>query len=155
VTSHPYPLVWPADPAGWLSPEGLGAAWVAVSELSDRTAPESAGGVIGHVCVQHGVTNSMIDSATPGPRSAAVSRLFVAPEARGQGWGAALLAVVVRHCEAEGRRLSLDVVGDDGPAIDLYERLGWRLIDRRTADWSTPAGIQPVLRTYLSPAAAP
>jgi ribosomal protein S18 acetylase RimI-like enzyme len=155
VTSHPYPLVWPADPVGWLSPAGIAAAWVAETGSPGGPAPESARSLVGHVVVQHGVTNPAI-GAVPGggsaqPRWAAVSRLFVAPQARGQGWGRALLAAAAAHAEADGRRLMLQVVGDDGPAIALYERLGWQLADRRIADWSTPAGLQPVLRTYLGP----
>jgi GNAT superfamily N-acetyltransferase len=156
VTSHPYPLVWPADPAGWLSPAGIAAAWVAETSSPAGPAPESARSLVGHVVVQHGVTNPAIDPALADPlpeqRWAAVSRLFVAPQARGEGWGAALLAAAAEHAEAAGRRLTLQVVGDDGPAIALYERLGWQLSDRRTADWATPEGLTPVLRTYLGPA---
>ena len=57
---------------------------------------------------------------------ALVSRLFVAPAGRGQGLG-------------------------DGPAVALYERLGWRLVERRPADWTAPDGRRPQLRVYRAP----
>src|SRR5665811_986397 len=44
-----YPMWWPADPAGWLSPVGWTAAWVA----------ELAGVVVGHVCVVRGVEDPL------------------------------------------------------------------------------------------------
>ncbi len=47
----------------------------------------------------------------------------------------------------------LDVVDDRGAAIALYERLGWRLVDRRVADWATPEGHHLPLRIYIAPEA--
>ena len=75
--ANAYPMWWPADPAGWLSPVGWTAAWVA----------ELAGVVVGHVCVVRGVEDPLVTSLTgAGPdRLGMVSRLFVAPEARGRG----------------------------------------------------------------------
>lgn len=48
----------------------------------------------------------------------------------------------------------LDVVEDAGPAVALYERLGWRLVDRRLADWVTPQGHRFPVRIYLAPSGA-
>ena len=45
----------------------------------------------------------------------------------------------------------LDVVDDGAPAIRLYERTGWRLVDRWQADWVTPQGERLPVRTYLAP----
>jgi hypothetical protein len=45
----------------------------------------------------------------------------------------------------------LDVVDVGTPAIRLYERLGWRLVDRRQADWVTPQGERLPVRIYLAP----
>jgi len=45
----------------------------------------------------------------------------------------------------------LDVVDDGAPAIRLYERIGWRLVDRRQADWVTPQGERLPVRIYLAP----
>jgi GNAT superfamily N-acetyltransferase len=135
-----YPTWWPADPAGWLSPAGILAAWVA----------EVGGTVVGHVCV---VTGGDEDAAgvTVG-EPAMVSRLFVAPAGRGRGLGAALLAEARQFAATGNRTLMLDVVDDGGAAVALYERLGWRLVERRSAEWTTPQGERPWLRVYLAPA---
>jgi hypothetical protein len=45
----------------------------------------------------------------------------------------------------------LDVVDDGGPAVALYERLGWQPVDRRPADWTAPDGHRPRLRIYVRP----
>jgi len=45
----------------------------------------------------------------------------------------------------------LDVVDDAGPAVALYDRLGWRLVDRRLTDWTTPQGDRLPVRIYLAP----
>ncbi|MDQ1645553.1 MAG: hypothetical protein QOJ50_1737 [Cryptosporangiaceae bacterium] len=126
-----YPLSWPSDPAGWLSPSGCLAAWVA----------ESGGAVAGHVCV-----------VVPGARDlATVSRLFVAPTARGRNLGESLLVTATEYAADQSLQLMLDVVDDGGPAIALYERLGWHLIDRRPASWTAPDGTHLPIRVYLAP----
>lgn len=142
-TSNAYPVRWPADPAGWLSPAGSTAAWIA----------ELDGAVVGHMCVVRGVEDPLVTALTgAGPdRLSAVSRLFVAPDARGRGIGAALLAAGSAYASARGLRLMLDVVDDGGPAVALYERSGWQLVDRRLADWTTPEGDRPPIRIYLAP----
>jgi GNAT superfamily N-acetyltransferase len=114
-----------------MTPPDLEAAWVL----------ERDGEILGHVCVVR----------KTGHR-AEVSRLFVARAARRQGSGSALLAAATSWATTHGLRLELDVVDDGGPAVELYERLGWLLIGRRTAGWTTPSGIRPVLRIYRAPA---
>ena len=138
-----YPMWWPADPAGWLSPVGWTAAWVA----------ELAGVVVGHVCVVRGVEDPLVTSLTgAGPdQLGTVSRLFIAPEARGRGLGGSLLTAGSSYASALGLQLMLDVVDDAGPAVALYERAGWRLVDRRLADWTTPQGDRLPVRIYLAP----
>ena len=49
----------------------------------------------------------------------------------------------------------LDVDEDRGRAVALYERLGWRLADRRQADWVTPRGERLPVRIYLAPQDSP
>ncbi len=49
----------------------------------------------------------------------------------------------------------LDVVEDSGHAVALYERLGWRLVDRRQADWVTARGKRLPVRIYLAPQESP
>lgn len=44
-----------------------------------------------------------------------------------------------------------DVVDDGGPAVELYERLGGRMVDCRTADRTTPQGRRMPALVYLAP----
>ncbi len=77
-----------------------------------------------------------------------VSRLFVAPDRRGARLGEALLTVAIAHAREHGLQLMLDVVEDGGAAVALYEPFGWRLVDRRLADWTTPSGVRLPQRVY-------
>lgn len=54
-----------------------------------------------------------------------VSRLFVAPKARGQGVGALLIGQAVGEARRRLLHPVLDVVASDTAAAALYERLGW------------------------------
>ena len=62
-----------------------------------------------------------------------------------------MLAAVSSWTSVHDFRLMLDVVDDGAPAIRLYERIGWRLVDRRQADWVTPQGERLPVRIYLAP----
>jgi len=143
--SDGYPARWPDDPAGWISPP-RSTAWVA----------EADGAVVGHVCVVRGTADpvAVARAGVPVERMATLSRLFVAPTVRRRGVAAALVAVAYEASSAAGRRLSLDVVDDDHAAVRLYERLGWQVVDRRPADWVTPAGVRLPVRVYLAPDAS-
>ncbi|MFJ4294768.1 GNAT family N-acetyltransferase [Curtobacterium sp. NPDC089689] len=121
-----YPAVWPDDPARWLAPTGLRAAWVAV--VDDR--------VVGHVGI-----------AVPAPgRMPEVTRLFVDPDHRARGIADALLDAAEQS--VPGSHLRLDVTEDATGAWRLYERRGWCLTGRGPADWCTPSGEVPTLRFY-------
>ncbi|CAA9431073.1 MAG: hypothetical protein AVDCRST_MAG37-607 [uncultured Rubrobacteraceae bacterium] len=53
--------------------------------------------------------------------------LFVTPEARGRGFGAALLAETRRFAAETGAKgLTLVTAVDNLPAQRLYERMGWK-----------------------------
>jgi ribosomal-protein-alanine N-acetyltransferase len=108
-THSGYPHHWPADPAHWLDPDGLTAAWVA----------EADGVIVGH-------------AALCGNE---VSRLYVGPAARGRGAGGRLLRRVEEEAAARGLCLVLDVKTTDTSAIALYERLGWRRTGTEQQDW--------------------
>ncbi|MDX3518422.1 GNAT family N-acetyltransferase [Streptomyces scabiei] len=126
-----YPVDWPERPGAWLSPPALLAAWVA--ELDGRIA--------GHV----GLARSGAGDAAPGlwsertgvdvGRTAVISRLFVAPSARGRGHGAALLARAGAEARRRGLHPVLDVVASDTAAAALYERLGWQFLATVEQRW--------------------
>ncbi|WP_369372291.1 GNAT family N-acetyltransferase [Promicromonospora sp. Populi] len=144
--SDGYPMVWPDDPIAWLTPTGLLDSWIALSD----------GEVVGHVML---VVGSKVEHAAqladaakvPVTGIAGVSRLFVTPKARGTGVGVALLERVEDTPARRGRRLALDVLDDDGPAIRLYERLGWVRVATGPASWTRPDGIRPQAAAYLCP----
>lgn len=138
-----YPTRWPADPAEWLTPKHLHAAWVA----------EDDGVVQGHVVVA-GVTDTELTRAATRPAAdlLAVSRLFVRPAGRGRRLGDALLCAATEFATQRRVGLVLEVVDERGSAaIGLYERLGWRLIGRHPAEWTDQAGARPQLRLYAWP----
>ena len=126
-----YPMVWPKDPACWLSPASLLRGWVAVTRSEEP---------VGHVLLL----------ATQDPETLEVARLFVTPQARGQGLGAALLDRARAWGEERGGRLALEVVADErSPAIALYERDGWRRTGTVTAEWTAPDGGCVVVHRYI------
>lgn len=141
-----YPTWWPPDPAGWLTPTDTMAAWVAIDD---------DGTVLGHVVAVSPVDDPAVTAVLDVPieRLAAVSRLFVSPRARGRALrlGTRLLDEIRGWADESGRRLMLDVVDDGAPAVTLYERLGWRLVERRPADWLTPEGVRHAVRVYVAP----
>ncbi len=138
-----YPVCWPADPVAWLTPAGLVGAWVV----------EHAGVIAGHVGMVQGGDDptSMASIGIPAHELASVARLFVVPQARGRGVGARLMERVSDQAANLGLRLVLDVVDDGGPALAFYDRLGWRVVDQRPAEWLAPDGRAPTLQTYLAP----
>ncbi|MGW5736523.1 MULTISPECIES: GNAT family N-acetyltransferase [Streptomyces] len=144
-----YPTNWPARPADWLAGGGLLGAWVAA--LGGRVA--------GHVAL----CRSTPDDVAPGVWSgrtgtdvdeiAVVSRLFVAPEARGRGIGALLLARVVAEAGELGLFPVLDVVASDTSATALYERTGWRFLGTGLQHWSPEQTV--TVRCYAAPDPTP
>jgi GNAT superfamily N-acetyltransferase len=132
-----YPLNWPADPERWLSPSNALHAWVAETER---------GSILGHVAV-HRVCSATDPSSMP---AAEVSRLFVAPAARGYNVGTQLLTHARRWATKHRLQLVLEIVDHQrsGPAITLYERTGWRHAHTTTATWTGPEGGPVRLRRY-------
>ncbi|WP_326617314.1 GNAT family N-acetyltransferase [Streptomyces decoyicus] len=126
-THSGYPHHWPDDPAGWLTPDGLTAAWVA----------EADGSVVGHV-------------ALCGHEA---GRLCVAPTARGAGLGGRLLRALEAEAAARGLRPVLEVKDTDTAAIALYERLGWTRRATERQEWG--AGEVVTVHRYEAPTARP
>jgi GNAT superfamily N-acetyltransferase len=122
-----YPLNWPADPARWLTPPSLAAAWVA--SLDDLP-------VAGHIAV--------LDSG-----ELEVARLFVTPAARRRSVARALLTAAAEWAPGP---LTLTVTDEErSAAIPLYEAAGWRYTHSATAPWTAPDGAPVRLRHYVRP----
>ncbi|MGX1851856.1 GNAT family N-acetyltransferase [Streptomyces sp. NBC_01456] len=123
-THSGYPHHWPDDPVSWLTPDGLSAAWVA----------EADGTVAGHAALC----------------GREISRLYVAPAARGAGLGRRLLRTAEAAATARGLRPVLEVKTTDTAAIALYERLGWLRGGTERQEWG-PGEVVWVHR-YAAPA---
>lgn len=142
--SDGYPSRWVEDPVAFLVREPL-AAWVAAR----------GGTILGHVALMVPDMPFVVQSTGWGPeRTAAVARLFTAPDGRRLGVGAALLDVAVRQARSLGRHPVLDVVADAKPAVAMYERAGWRLLGEAAAPWTDRDGRHPTVRYYAAPDAA-
>ena len=129
-----YPTNWPADPARWLTPDGIACAWVATT----REAP-----IAGHMILRQP------DIGAPKELAAEVSRLFVAPAARRQGVAQALLDRAIDWATLNGLDLVLDVTDELWPARALYERTGFQLTETKVADWTPPDGLPVMLHRYV------
>ncbi|MFC4456299.1 GNAT family N-acetyltransferase [Deinococcus sonorensis] len=141
-----YPSVWPDDPAGFLCPDQMVQAWVALNGTT----------IVGHVMLR----SFNLDLEPPGwleptglspAQAALISRLYVVPQARGEGVATALLATAVRHAQTLGRRAVLDVAVTAHAAVRLYERLGWRRAATLPAPWRGPDGRAPAMHVYVAP----
>jgi GNAT superfamily N-acetyltransferase len=141
-----YPLLWPAEPARWLTPENLLAAWVAVTE----------NGLAGHValCAGSGEPAAPIwseASDVPAENLGVIAKLFVVPSERGRDLGVALLDHAVAEARARALLPVLEVLDVNRAAIALYERLGWRRVGSAPATW-TKTGREPLrLHYYICP----
>jgi GNAT superfamily N-acetyltransferase len=140
-----YPVNWPERPDAWLSRGPLLGSWVA--ELDGR--------LVGHVSLSRageGDLAPMVWSerigATRGA-TAVVSRLFVAPRARGHRIGALLIGRAVEVARRRGLHPVLDVVASDTAAAALYERLGWELMATVEQQWSPHQTV--AIRCYTAP----
>jgi len=133
-----YPLNWPADPRGWLTPPRLRQAWIV-------EGPE--GTVDGHVAVQH-----LAAGDTPSAM-VELSRLFVAPAARRRALARALVDHVRAWAAEHGHDLTLNVTDDHrSAAVAFYEATGWRYSHTTHAGWTTADGRPVTLRHYVLPA---
>lgn len=119
-TQSSYPGRWPANPAAFLSPPGLVAAWVV----------ESAGTVVGHVMLCHAPEqmgprrwSELINE--PQERIGLIRQLFVSPDCQGKGLGTMLLDTATAAAQEQGLVLALDVLDSNQAAIALYEARGW------------------------------
>jgi GNAT superfamily N-acetyltransferase len=138
-----YPSRWPADPARWLTPASLIAAWVA----------EADGLITGHIALVAGMRAECLLQATGRDPAelGGISRLFVGPAARRQGTALALLEAATARAADRGLQPVLDVVNDGHAAIALYERAGWKQAGTEPAAWTNADGNHPTVRYYVAP----
>jgi GNAT superfamily N-acetyltransferase len=106
------------QPETFLAPPHEVAAWVAVRD----------GAAAGHVALHAPARSDTVDFAASrlgtDDRYVLVSRLFVAPSARGRGMARALLRTVAGHARSAEGRPVLDVGTDFASAVSLYESEG-------------------------------
>ncbi|QES42533.1 GNAT family N-acetyltransferase [Streptomyces venezuelae] len=150
-----YPVNWPEQPGAWVEGADAIGAWVA--ELDGR--------IVGHV----GLARSGPGDEAPGlwreeagagadagadagavaEAVAVVTRLYVAPDARGHGIGALLMGRAVREARERGLHPVLDVVSSHRSATSFYERMGWQLLGVAEQEWGP--GQRVVLHCYAAP----
>jgi ribosomal protein S18 acetylase RimI-like enzyme len=115
-----YPRFLPEDVRSFLDPPGAYGCWVA-----DRD-----GEVAGHVALLPRGVRSALQIASsaldrPADQLAVIARLFVSPQARGNGTGRRLLDTATAEAVSRGLWPVLDVDTNLAPAIALYESSGW------------------------------
>ncbi|MFE7354660.1 GNAT family N-acetyltransferase [Streptomyces sp. NPDC057543] len=136
-----YPVDWPADPEGWLTPRSMLAAWVAVDGSE----------ILGHVVLARPGTALATAVGLPAQRLVSVARLFVSACARRRGVAAKLLDKAVEEAVVHGLRPVLEVEAGATAAIKLYERARWRYVGSFSADWTTADGRVAQMRSYVGP----
>ncbi|MDQ0934841.1 GNAT family N-acetyltransferase [Streptomyces turgidiscabies] len=137
-----YPLNWPTDPAGWLTPRSLLAVWVAEGEGGE--------GIIGHIVLSHSEADDAAAALWSDGPTAVINRLYIEPAARGRGVGAALMERAVAEAELRALHPVLDVASSDKAAASLYERLGWTLLAAEVEQEWGP-GQRVTVRCYAAP----
>ncbi|WP_441246276.1 GNAT family N-acetyltransferase [Kitasatospora sp. McL0602] len=137
-----YPVVWPGEPEGWLTPVGAVGGWVAL--VGEE--------VVGQVVLCRAGVELAGRVGLPEDGLAAVARLFVGVAARGRGVAGLLLARAAAEAAGRGLRPVLEVETRATAAVALYERAGWQLVGTEVADWRRLDGSAAHVHTYLGPA---
>ncbi len=138
-----YPLNWPTDPAGWLTPRSLLAVWVAEEEGGGQ-------GIVGHIVLSRSEEGDAAAALWNRGPTAVINRLYVDPAARGRGVGAALMERAVAEAEFRALHPVLDVASTDTAAAALYERLGWTLLAAEVEqEWGPGQRVK--VRCYAAP----
>lgn len=130
-----YPVQGVSHAVEFLSSPSTLVAWVATNQFpttSINATQEPQ--IVGHVSL---TSPSQTDPAValwyeqkhPEP-IAVLERLFVDPEARGQGLAEQLMKAVGQEAEKRGMRAVLFALVKDAGAMRLYERVGWREFGR-------------------------
>jgi ribosomal protein S18 acetylase RimI-like enzyme len=88
-----------------------------------------------------GMARFVQDSGSPKERhKGSVYAMYVAPEARGQGIGSALLSALIEHASGVVEQLRLGVVDTNIAAIRLYQKRGFEIYGTEKRALKTGAG---------------
>ncbi|WP_370371081.1 GNAT family N-acetyltransferase [Catenulispora sp. GP43] len=142
-----YPVRWPADPQGWLTPRDMIGCWIATAGDTDTDTDR----VLGHVALTRAGAAIAEALALPAAKLALVARLFVAVDARRGGLATDLLDRAARAARDEGLQAVLEVDAAAAGAIALYERAGWRLAGSGDGGWIAADGLPARVRFYVGP----
>lgn len=142
-----YPRFLPDDLTLFLTPPDAYGSWIA-----DRR-----GDVTGHIALLPRSLPSVLQLASnalgrPAEKLAIVARLFVSPQARGEGVGRLLLDSATAEAISRGLWPVLDVDTDLAPAIALYESRGWVRVGTITVRFKDGHSLNEYV--YLGPAPA-
>ncbi len=113
----------------WESPQAFSSTYQQIVSLPSEAWPEQLRNLPTFIAVQDGQDAGVIRATiNPGhPDIAYLISMWVAPEARGQGIGEALIEAVADWARSQGlKQLALDVSDDNEPAIVLYRRKGFK-----------------------------
>lgn len=138
-----YPVNWPADPEGWLTPRDLLGAWVA----------ELAGVVVGHIALMDATEAPAkawaVSTGQSVGEAAEITRLCVAGAARRRSAGRRLLDTAAAAAQEQDRHAVLGVFDQDSSAIALYDRAGWRRLS--SVDYEMSRGRKVLMHCYAAP----
>lgn len=102
------------------------AEWSGAADVERRWRDRLASVALNLVAEAGGDAVGMVSGAAPSGGVVELTSMWVAPEARGRGAGAALVAAVLSWAARRGARsVALDVRAQNAPAIALYARQGF------------------------------
>lgn len=109
--------------------------WTGAGDLESRWTARLASVPFNVVAALDGSTVGIVSAARPAHAAAQLISMWVAPSARGQGIGDALIeAVVTWSRENDAKVLYLDVFEDNKAAVRLYRRHGFRDRSRKPSE---------------------
>jgi len=111
------------------APDAFGSTYAEVAARPLATWPQQLQEIAAFVALKDGEDVGLVRCASDDqhPDTAWLISMWVAPEARGQGVGEALIDAVIEYARSSGAiRLLLDVGDDNQPAIALYARKGFK-----------------------------
>lgn len=100
-----------------------------------------------------GVAILSMDTALKTQHRGYIGSVYVSPEARGNGAGAAIIEAIIRwsRAHAQLQKLDLGVFTNNEPAFELYKKLGFELVgvDKKAVQQEDGQFVDEYLMTYL------